>query len=83
MAEALGVNLYAKQMIDGRNRQQLERLARYVMRPALSQERLAWRPDGHLELTLKNTWKDGMRALLLEPHDLLVRLCARRPTTLV
>jgi len=49
------------------------------MRPPLAQERLEQRPDGRLELTLKNVWKDGTRALLLEPHDLLVRLCAAVP----
>lgn len=40
VAEALGVNLYAKQLVDGRDRPQLERLPRYVMRPPLSQERV-------------------------------------------
>ena len=58
------------------------------MRPPLSQDRLERRVDGsplgvpmrpRLELTLKNVWKDGTRALLLEPHDLLVRLCAAVP----
>ena len=79
VAEALGVNLYAKQQVDGCDRQQLERLCRYVMRPPLSQERLQWRPDGRLELTLKNVRKDGTSALVLEPEDLLVRLCACVP----
>jgi len=79
VATALGVNLYAKQVVDGRDRPQLERLCRYVMRPPLSQERLEWRPDGGLLLTLKNVWKDGTHAISLEPHDLLVRLCAAIP----
>jgi len=30
-------------------------------------------------LTLKKVWKDGTRAVLLEPDDLLVRLCAAVP----
>ena len=79
VAEVLGVNLYAKQLVSGHDRAKLERLCRYVMRPALSQERLEWRSDGRLELALKNPWKDGTRALVLEPHDLLVRLCATVP----
>lgn len=79
VAEALGVNLYAKQRVDGPDRKQLERLCRYVMRPPLSQERLEWRPDGRLELTLKSVWKDGTRALVLEPFELLARLCASIP----
>jgi hypothetical protein len=49
------------------------------MRPPLSQERLEWRTDGRLELTLKNVWKDGTRALVLEPFDLLLRLCSAIP----
>jgi hypothetical protein len=32
-----------------------------------------------LQLELKNVRKDGTHALLLEPHDLLVRLCACIP----
>jgi Putative transposase len=81
VAEALGVSVYAKQRVHGHDRAQLERLCRYVMRPPLSQDRLERRVDGRLELTLKNVWKDGTRALLLEPHDhdLLVRLCAAVP----
>jgi hypothetical protein len=79
VAEALGVSLYARQLVDGCDRQKLERLCRYVMRPPLSQERLGWRTDGRLELEFKNMWKDGTRALALEPHDLLVRLCASIP----
>ncbi len=59
-AKALGVNLYAKQLVDGRDRRQLERLCRYVMRPPLSQERLERRSDGRLQLTLKNVWKHGL-----------------------
>jgi hypothetical protein len=39
VAEALGVNLYAKQLVDGRDRPQLERLCRYVMRPPLHSRR--------------------------------------------
>jgi hypothetical protein len=79
VGEALGVSVYAQQVVHGHDRAQLERLCRYVMRPPLSQERLERRVDGRLELTLKNVWKDGTRALLLLPHDLLVRLCAAVP----
>jgi hypothetical protein len=79
VAEVFGVNLYAKQQVDGHDRQQLERLCRYVMRPPLSQERLHGRTDGRLEAELKNVRKDGTRALVLEPEDLLVRLCACVP----
>jgi hypothetical protein len=79
VAEALGISVYAKQLVDGRDRRQLERLCRYITRPPLALERLSRRADGRLELALKSTWKDGTRAIVLEPHDLLVRLCAAVP----
>ena len=79
VAAALGVSVYARQVVHGRDRAQLERLCRYAMRPPLSQERLERLDDGRLELTLKSVWRDGTRALLLSPDDLLVRLCAAVP----
>jgi len=73
------VNLHARQCVDGRDRRQLERLCRYITRHPLAQYRLELRPDGKLELTLKSVWKDGTRALLLPPRDLIIRLIAAIP----
>ncbi len=63
-------------------RAQLERLCKYILRPPIAQDRLTRRADGTLELTCKSIWKDGTRALVLEPHDLLVRLVAAVPPPL-
>ena len=71
-----GVNVYAKQRVDGRDRRQLERLCRYITRPVVAEQRLALRQDGRYEVTLKSPWRDGTRALLFEPLDLLTRLVA-------
>ncbi len=79
VADHRGVNVHAKQSVDGRDRRQLERLCRYVTRPPVAQDRLARLPDGSLELRLKHPWKDGTRAVVLEPDDLLVRLVASVP----
>jgi hypothetical protein len=79
VAEVRGVNVHAKQVVDGRDRPQLERLCRYIARPPLALDRLELRPDGRYEVTLKSPWKDGTRALLFEPHDLLARLVAAIP----
>ena len=73
------INLHARQCVDGRDRRQLERLCRYVTRPPVAQDRLEQRPDGRLELTLESVWKDGTRAIILEPQDLVVRLIAAIP----
>jgi hypothetical protein len=79
VAEVRGINLHAKQAIDGRDRNQLERLCRYITRPSIAQDRLEQRPDGRIELTLKRAWRDGTRALVFEPHDLITRLVAAVP----
>lgn len=54
----------------------IERLARYLMRPPLSNERLEKRDDGRYELELKSPWRDGTRAFVFEPHELIARLVA-------
>jgi hypothetical protein len=46
VAEVRGVNVHAKQRVDGRDRKQLERLCRYVTRPPLAEERLERLADG-------------------------------------
>jgi hypothetical protein len=79
VAEALGISVYARQLVDGCDRRQLERLCRYIARPPLALERRSRRADGRLELELKSVWKDGTRTAVPEPHDLLVRLCADVP----
>ena len=79
VADHRGVNVHAKQSVDGRDRRQLERLCRYITRPPVAQDRLARLPAGSLELRLKHPWKDGTRAVVLEPDDLLVRLVASVP----
>jgi hypothetical protein len=109
VAEVRGINLYGRQWVHGNDRNQLERLARYITRPPIAQERLSLRPDGTLlleftgrlqrlpgsarhrlppwkaplrgpcPLRFKKAWKDGSRALVLTPEDLLVRLCAAVP----
>ena len=79
VAEVRGVNLHARQVVDGRDRRRLERLARYICRPPIAQERLTLRPDGTLELELKSTWKDGTRAFVFCPEDLVLRLVAAIP----
>ena len=79
VAEACGESLYGKQWVHGRDRKQLERLAHYILRLPIANERLSERPDGSLLLAFRRPWKDGTRALVLSAEDLLVRLCAAVP----
>jgi hypothetical protein len=79
VAQHWGINVHAKECVDGRDRRRLERLCRYVTRPPVAQQRLDRLADGRLELAFKRPWKDGTRAVVLEPDDLMVRLVAAVP----
>jgi len=79
LAEVGGVNVHAKVVIDGRDRPRLERLCRYIARPPLAQDRLELHHDGRLRYTFKRAWKDGTHAVLLDPLDLIARLCTLVP----
>lgn len=74
-----GINIYAKQCVDGRDRPQLERLCRYITRPPIKAENLRVQPDGLVTLTLKSAWKDGTTGFQLHPFDLLARLVSAVP----
>ena len=78
-AEVLGFNVHAQVAIPARDRARLERLCRYVCRPPIAQDRLEEHASGKLRYTLKKPWKDGTIALLLEPLDLIARVCALVP----
>jgi hypothetical protein len=79
VAEVGGVNIHAKVAFDGRDRLRLERLCRYIARPALAQDRLSMHLDGRVKVSFKAPWKDGTHAVLLDPLDLISRLCALIP----
>ena len=56
-----------------------EQLGRYVLRPAVAQDRLRLLDDGRVLLTLKTAWADGTRHLIFEPLTLLEKLAALTP----
>jgi hypothetical protein len=69
-----GMSLHADVSVPARDRRRLERLCRYVARPALANERLEERPDGTLALRLKTRWRDGTTHILMERRELIERL---------
>ena len=73
LAEVGGVNIHAEVVVDGRDRQRLERLCRYIARPPLSLHRLDNHPDGRVWVRFKRAWKDGTHSVLLEPLDFISR----------
>ena len=79
VADIMGFNVHAQVAVPARDRAKLERLCRYVCRPPIAQDRLEEQPSGKLRYTLKKPWKDGTVALVLEPLDLIARVCALVP----
>ena len=79
LAEVGGVNVHAKVSVDGRDRERVESLCRYLARPPVAQDRLSIEPEGMVRYDFKAAWKDGTRAVRLHPLDFLARLAALVP----
>jgi hypothetical protein len=54
----------------GHGSPRLEQLCRYLLRPAVAQDRLRRPDDGRIVLTLKTASADGTRHLIFEPTRL-------------
>jgi len=74
-----GFSLHAKVAIEGHDRAGLERLCRYIARPAIASERLSIDPDGRVVYRLRRAWRDGTSAIVFEPLVFLERLAALVP----
>ena len=74
-----GFNLHANVTIGPAARDHLERLCRYILRPALCSARLERLPDGRILATLKRQWSDGTWAKVFEPLDFLAKVIALIP----
>ena len=78
-AHVEGFDLHAAVCVEGHDTQGLERLCRYLLRPAVVQDRLSHREDGKVLVELKRAWNDGTHHLLFEPLDVLARLATFIP----
>jgi len=76
-----GYNLHAAVSVGPRDRVGLERLARYVCRPALAKSRLERRDDGQVVLRMKRAWSDGTTAMVFSPGGVRVPACGVGPAT--
>ena len=74
-----GFNIHAARTVHEHDRNGLLRLARYIARPPIANERLHIEPDGRLRYDMKRTWSDGTSAIVLSPLDFISRLCALIP----
>ena len=74
-----GFSLHAATTVPKNDRQGLEHLCRYALRPPLAQGRLEEAPDGTILYTMKRRFSDGRHVLRFEPREFLLRLCALVP----
>ncbi|MBI3768679.1 MAG: transposase [Deltaproteobacteria bacterium] len=71
-------DLHAGRTVRADDRAGLERLAHYLLRPPLAQERIELLADGRVGVTLAHPWADGTRALVFTPVEFLENGRARR-----
>jgi hypothetical protein len=74
-----GFSLNAAMACRAEQRDKLERLVRYVTRPALCLERLSLRNNGQVQYTLKHPFRDGTCAVVFSPLDFVAKLAALVP----
>ena len=74
-----GYNVHAGVSFAASDRNGLERLCRYVLRPPLAVGRLERLDNGRVRLGMKRTWSDGTTAIELSPVELVEKLAAIIP----
>jgi hypothetical protein len=74
-----GFDLHANVALGAHDRERVERLCRYLLRPPLAQERLQLTDDGGVLMRLRSPWSDGTTHLLFDAVELLEKLAAITP----
>ena len=76
---AHGFSLHAAVRCGAHQRKELERLCRYITRPAIANERLKRNNAGQVVLQLKSPWRDGTIHIVMSPLEFMQRLAALVP----
>lgn len=79
LAKAAGFSLHCGVAAGAHQRAKLERLCRYIARPALAIERLSLTGQGNIRYRLKTPYRDGTTHVIFEPLDFIARLAALVP----
>lgn len=74
-----GFSLHAGVAVGGGERKKLEKLARYIARPPIAQDRLRLSDTGQVIYQLKKPYSDGTSHIVMSPLELLERLTAIIP----
>ena len=74
-----GFSLHAGVAAEAHESQKLERLCRYIARPAISERRLSISPQGRVRYELKTPWRNGTTHVEFEPIEFIAKLAALVP----
>ncbi len=74
-----GFSLHAGVAAEAHESQKLERLCRYIARPAISEKRLSISAQGRVRYEFKTPWKNGTTHVQFEPIDFTAKLAALVP----
>jgi Putative transposase len=78
-ANEQGFGLHAAIRCHANERLKLERLCRYIARPALANDRVKINAKGQVELKLKTSCRDGTAHHVMSPLEFMQRLAALVP----
>jgi hypothetical protein len=79
-AQIDGFSIHANTEIPAGDRERLERVSRYLVRPALANDRLSLNEEGKVVMRLKTQWSDGTTEVRFTPGELIEKLAALVPT---
>jgi hypothetical protein len=79
VVKSSGFSLHAGVSCKADERKKLERICRYIARPAISEERLSVNQNGQVVYQLKKAYDDGTTHVVMEPLELLEKLSAIIP----
>ena len=79
VGKVAGFSLHAGVAAKADERKKLERLCRYIARPAVSEKRLSLLSNGKVCYELKTPYRDGTTHVIFEPMDFIARLVTLVP----
>ncbi|OAC29949.1 transposase [Escherichia coli] len=79
IGKVAGSSLHAGVAARADERKKLERLCRYISRPAVSEKRLSLTRGGNVRYQLKTPYRDGTTHVIFEPLDFMAKLAALVP----
>ena len=79
VSKQAGFSLHAGVACKSNQRKKLERLCRYVARPAIAEQRLSLAANGNVLVALKTPYDDGTSHVVLSPMEFMGRLAALVP----